>query len=211
VKPLHLKPHEARELLKGSALIVRPVEPQPKIDAEGVAWSFVADKTSFQLWTDGHSPRFAPGSPLYEFCPLKPGSETWGREKHWRRGVHSRRVNPANTSQVWKSFSLRGQPYGEPIESVIRYEDPGPKFRLNWRERTAGQMPRWASRFPRLVVATSRVCRLLGLTIEERAATGNTAWLAIFEPRWTRDYPKFPAASDPWVWAAMVERRASPE
>jgi hypothetical protein len=195
--PLTLKPHEARELLKGSALIVRPVKPQPEDGGSAAIELFLNDTPDLCIY-DYRGDL----SVISEF-PFPPGSETWGRET-W--SPDHARFYP-NFPVVYKAD---GYPHDDLIvDGKVWSDEQEAWYPFAWR--SPATMPRRASRFPRLAVATVRACRLSGLTIEERAATGNTAWLAIFEPRWTRDNPKFPTASDPWVWAAMVERRDADE
>jgi hypothetical protein len=227
VKPLHLKPHEARELLKGSALIVRPVEPQPPFHGHKEVWCHELDRyeTDWGFFDEDRE----------YVCPLgKPGSETWGRETYWM-DWREPGVVVYDATPEWEIYRGNGEPVrsttldGQTMSREQSRDAMPPEF---WARRSPATMPRWASRFPRLAIATARACRLSGLTEAECLAYGvrlhhskicgeDVEWYAtdgglshIFADaammeQWDRDYPKFPAASDPWVWAAMVERRTA--
>jgi hypothetical protein len=211
VKPLTLKPHEARQLEKGSVLIVRPVEPQPPFHGHKEVWCHELDRyeTDWGFFDEDRE----------YVCPLgKPGIETWGRETHWRRGHSSGWCGADPIEPEWTTHKPIPEDNGLSRSMLIRYEDPGDP--AHWQPRSPATMPKWASRFPRLVIATVRACRLSGLTRDEAASTGLRITVNAkeympgqggFFAQWTRDYPKFPAASDPWVWMARVERRNADE
>lgn len=199
MRPISLRPHEARQLAEaGEVLVVRPVNPQPTMPKAG--WDGVyADPYN-------HGPEWAfwlsdnrMTEPRTWACPLgPPGTKAWGREKHAQTMCEDRGWSESSPDGAWPIYAADDAEW-----DVDRW-------------RSAAAMPRWASRFPSLVVASVRLCRLSGLDDDDRKLTracrpGDPANpklhlvdLVEFEEDWDRDNPKHPAASDPWVWAALL-------
>jgi hypothetical protein len=185
MKPLTLKPHESRRLAEaGNALIVRPVEPQPPF----IGTALFPAVTSIQLHTlDRYETDWGFFDEDREYvCPFgKPGSETWGRETHWRDwrepGVVVYDATPElgeyrSNGELVRSTTLNGRlvPREQARDAML------PKF---WTKRSPATMPKWASRFPRLIVATVRACRMSGLNNDEARAAGIDDWLCHFDGR----------------------------
>lgn len=191
MRPINLRPHEARQLAAtGRVLVVRPAKFIPDDYPE------LFDDRSAKLF-ETHAE-----SPFPE-----PGAKVWGREAWWQNGYWA-----CDYWHGWQPSEVDNPDCGR------RFDPPAPGYERHWRKRSAATMPRWASRFPSLVVESRRFCRLSGLDDNDRKQTRvcrpddpanpklHLVDLVEFEEDWDLYNPKHPAASDPWIWAALLRR-----
>lgn len=177
MKPINLRRDEARALAAtGRVLAVRPVT-HGIIDKHGVIW--VRDGEGL-AWL-AIPPEV---SGVDHLCPFpEPGAKVWGRESWmpWHKCSHEYdEWEPIDREFLTdrglvdsRGFASLSKARPECLIDSIQYratsESVGP-----WR--SAATMPRWASRFPSLVVESRRFCRLSRLA-------GEDAWLAGSEGR----------------------------
>jgi len=82
-KPLTLRDHEVKQLLSGEVLVVRPVKPQPPVDATDVlVWEAPELPASVKA-AEGLYCHCPDGLRFLGSCPYSVGSRWWVREK-WR-------------------------------------------------------------------------------------------------------------------------------
>lgn len=201
--PINLRPHEARRLAEaGEVLAIRPSVHQPaSVTQDGVV--------TFVTSPHGDSIAYPMEAVVHYYCPFgPPGSKAWGRE----------------------TWQMHGLGYGKPASFArflsreafhYRADDDG-RWKPYWGGwRPATQMPIEASRFPSLVVASVRLCRLWSLTESEAVEAGSKCPVCMFPKRlggalserqayfniWDVYHRReHPAAGDPWVWAALLRR-----
>jgi len=195
-----LHAHEARTLAQdGSLMWVRPVKPQP-IDNGNISWEiFVDDRDGGWEYLDSNGEGIG-----IAFCPLTPGTEVWGRETTYR----------------WTGI-------GSPPTGFVRdrcYADH-PEWSSLWRSATLVTvppplMPRWATRFPCLLVGEVRCVRVgeLGSYANHRDIRRMGFGDAYKAPEqlhnylvtwWQSRYAKAAPWPSAWVWA--VELIAQPD
>lgn len=224
MRPITLRPHEARRLAEtGRVVVIRAVEPQLPFDGKLDIVLTHLDKYDTDYGTFDEDREYK--------CPLgPPGSETWCRET-W---------GYAEPIYCFESGYLDGFSEGDrPNQKDTEYKA---LFKAEWEDggesaddrgfswRSPATMPKWASRFPRVVHVGTRLCRLGGVTEEEAKGAG---YDDIFEPGdrpfrdsggnwaycpehgycfdlidcWNRDNPRHPAESGPWVWVSTIEKQ----
>lgn len=207
MKPLTLRPHEARHLARyGRCVVIRSVEPQPPFDGAKEIPLDSLDRYETDWGTYDEDREYK--------CPLgPPGSETWCREACLADG----NVGPASKMS---NHLVAIEYVADGARQLYETNDSIP---LKWVidapcKVLPSKMPRWASRFPDLVHAGSRLCRLSQVKpgeCEEHGVkwhrgplrAGHTNHVSAMRSQWDRDNPRHPAAGDPWVWVGTIEKQ----
>lgn len=169
MKSLTLRPHEARRLAEaGRVVVIRAVEPQPPFDGAKEIPLDSLDRYETDWGTYDEDREYK--------CPFgPPGTRLWGRET-W--SPDHRDFYP-HFPIVYKSDGI---PSDWEIEGGKVYS-PEAKDWFPFQWRSPATMQKWASRFPDLVNAGSRLCRLHGVTVDEMGHAGLTEYVIALDGR----------------------------
>jgi hypothetical protein len=223
VRPINLKPWEARAIVAGTQTqIRRVVSPEPHRRADWLR----ADMN--EVWRAGTAAGEVPELGSWR-CPYgAQGDQLWGRES-WQFYDRTEDGDPcvrfaADNAICWprirsESDAARLAEIWAGLSGAENYSIDNCARDRRWR--SAIHMPRWASRIV-LEVADLRVERLQAISeadaIAESCSGGhgsikgypyNATPREHFQSRWERTYGPGAWGDNPWVWRISVRRSAS--